>query len=240
MKITFLGTGHGVPEAHKQCSATLIETKNNRYLIDAGCCINSELANRRIPFESIKGIFVTHPHHDHIDGIYPFLGLLGWYYTDANPTIYVPNASCADLVHLYLEAFNQTIRPQQKLGIVECGTFFDDGTFRITAYPTQHCENSYAFLVECENKRLLFTGDLRNPNIDFPKVDNLDAIIFEGAHFPVTEYTEIFKSLNVQSVYMNHYANYIGIINVEKFVELKNNIQPIKAFITTDGMEISL
>lgn len=240
MKITFIGTGHGVPEAHKQCSATLIETDNGRYLIDAGCDITSELADRRIPPESIKSIFITHPHHDHIDGLYPFLGVLSWYYREANPSVFVPNSGCAELVHTYLNTFEEKLRPQQKLSVISNGIFYDDGIMRVTAYPTEHCKDSRAFLVECENKRILFTGDLRNPNTDFPPVDNLDAVVFEGAHFPVTDYINIFKTRNIKAAYMNHYANYIGIINLEKFVDLKNSVKPTQAYITTDGMEISL
>lgn len=36
MKITFLGTGHGVPSPDRHCSATLVEVGGKRYLIDAG------------------------------------------------------------------------------------------------------------------------------------------------------------------------------------------------------------
>ena len=67
MRITVLGSGHGVPEAHKKCTSILIEVGENRYFVDAGCDINVELSNRRIPFESVKALFITHPHSDHID-----------------------------------------------------------------------------------------------------------------------------------------------------------------------------
>ena len=100
MRITVLGSGHGVPEAHKKCTSILIEIGENRYFVDAGCDINMELANRRIPFESVKALFFTHPHTDHTDGLLPFVGILSWFYKKANPAIYVPDEKIANLVNV--------------------------------------------------------------------------------------------------------------------------------------------
>ena len=131
-------------------------------------------------------------------------------------------------------------RPEQKLALVGEGTIFDDGNFKVTAFATQHCRNSHAFLIEAEGKRVLCSGDLRHPAIDFPPVDTLDAAILEAAHFNVIEYTDVLKSKSVKSVYINHYGNYIGNINGANFVTLRKEISPVPAEITTDGMEISM
>lgn len=240
MRITILGSGHGVPEAHKKCTSILIEVGADRYIVDAGCDINMELADRRIHPDSVKAIFITHPHNDHIDGLYSFLGLLAWFYKTANPEVYVPNEKCASLVHTYLDTFGFKLRPEQKLEIVGEGVIYDDGVLKVTSFATQHCPNSHAFLIEAEGKRVLCSGDLKNPAIDFPPVDDLDAAILETAHFPVIAYTDIIKAKNIKSVYINHYGNYIGQINLERFQILKKDIAPIPADITTDGYEINL
>jgi len=240
MKITILGSGHGVPEAHKRCASILFEIDSKYYIIDAGCDINLELADRRIHPNDVKSIFITHPHNDHIDGLYSFLGLLGWYYLEANPEVYVPNEKCATLVHQYLYAFDAELRPEQKLDIVKEGVVYDDGTFKVTAIPTQHCEDSHAFLIEAEGKRVLCSGDLKHPAIDFPDVDDLDVAVLEGAHFEVTAYIDVLKMKNVKSVYLSHYGNYIGIINGANFFTMQKEIAPIPAEIATDGMEIIL
>lgn len=240
MKVTVIGSGHGVPEAHKQCTSILFEIGENRYFIDAGCDLHMALANRRIPPSSVKALFITHPHSDHIDGLYPFLGLLAWYYTNANPAVYVPNQACETLVHQYLGAFGYALRPEQKLALVEEGVLYDDGLLKVTAIPTKHCPNSFAYLLEAEGKRVLCSGDLRSPLVDFPPVDDLDAAILEGAHFPVTDYMNILKTRNIRSVYINHYGNYIGRINHVHFQTLQNEISSIPAYLTTDGMEIIL
>lgn len=240
MKITILGSGHGVPEAHKKCTSILFEVGDRHYFIDAGCDISMELANKRIHPNDVRAIFITHPHTDHINGLYSFLSLLGWCYTEANPEMYVPNEKCAILVHQYLEAFGWQLRPEQKLALVREGVIFDDGSFKVTAFATQHCPDSHAFLIETEGKRVLCSGDLCHPAIDFPPVDDLDVAILEGAHFNVTEYADILKNRSVKSVYINHYGNYIGRINGANFVTLRDEIAPVPAELTTDGMEISL
>ncbi|MBQ8552037.1 MAG: ribonuclease Z [Clostridia bacterium] len=240
MKITIVGSGHGVPEANKQCTSILFEVGGRYYFIDAGCDINMALANRRINPNNVKGIFITHPHNDHIDGLYSFYGLSSWFYKESNPEVYVPNEKCATLVHQYLDAFGAKLRPEQKLEIVGDGVIYDDGYFKVTSFPTQHCPNSHAYLIEAEGKRVLCSGDLKRPAIDFPPVDDLDVAILEAAHFDVKEYIDIIKAKTVKSVYINHYGNYIGRINGEQFLALKNDILPVPAEITTDGMEITL
>ena len=60
MQITFLGASHGVPEANRRCSCTLIETNGRYYFIDMGVNAIDALRTRGIEVEDIKGIFITH------------------------------------------------------------------------------------------------------------------------------------------------------------------------------------
>ena len=43
MKITFIGTSHGVPAADRYCSCTMIESGNSVYFIDGGAPMIDEL-----------------------------------------------------------------------------------------------------------------------------------------------------------------------------------------------------
>ena len=239
MELCFLGTGHGVPEANKKCTSTLFRVGDNYYLIDAGCDIAYELAKKRVPFENVKAIFVTHPHTDHTNGLIPFLTVTNWYYTNASFTIYFPSD---DLVTAFrnplLPGYDQPLRPEQNIEKYNAGVMYDDGVIKVTALPTQHCPHSHAFLVEAEGKRILFSGDLKRPEIDFPMVDDLDAAILEGAHFSILRYADVLKDKNIKAVYINHYGNYIGTMNHHNVKPLQEAITPIPVCLTTDGMEI--
>ena len=241
MNICFFGTGHGVPEAHKKCASTLLQVGDSYYLIDAGCDVAYELAEKRVPFEKLKAIFITHSHSDHTTGLLPFLTITNWYYTKSAYTVFLPSES-------YLKCYTEhllpglwmNLRPEQILTAYREGPVYDDGVIRVSAYPTRHCGDSHAFLVEAEGKRVLFAGDLKNPKIDFPPVDDLDAAIVEGAHFAITDYEEPFRAKKIKEAYVNHYGNYIGIMNHHNLRPLQKAVPEMKITLATDGMDIHL
>ncbi len=77
------------------------------------------------------------------------------------------------------------------------GTIFDDGYLKFTAIPTQHCPDSHAFFVEAEGKAVLFTGNLKHPTVDFPKIAKekpTEFVICEAAHFPATDYAPVLSA----------------------------------------------
>ena len=58
MKITFVGTSHGVPFADRYCTCTMIESGNSVYFIDAGRnIIDSVLRYGKSPYgERLKAV----------------------------------------------------------------------------------------------------------------------------------------------------------------------------------------
>ena len=64
MKITFLGTSHGVPSEERYCQSMLLEIGENAYLIDAGAPVMNILLRRHFDLNRLKAIFLTHMHGD--------------------------------------------------------------------------------------------------------------------------------------------------------------------------------
>ena len=63
--------------------------------------------------------------------------------------------------------------------------------------------------LEAEGKAVLFTGDLKNPQVDFPaaaKEKPLDLLICECAHFPATDYIPALEGCDIKKICMNHYS----------------------------------
>ena len=241
MKITFLGTSHGAPELNRRCASTLIEIGDNRYIIDMGMQSIEELINRNIPINSVKAVFITHMHRDHTDGLVSFVGMCNNRYKDATPKFYIPNRveKVNKALSLWIECNGNTMRSFE-FNKVEEGNFYSDENLKITAFKTQHIENSYAFLIEAENKRVLFSGDLKwmAPDLPLEALSKpLDLAVLECAHFEATKYLPYFENNNnVKKICINHYS--------ERFLHtiptLIDNLKNVEIKVTIDGTEVTV
>lgn len=239
MKITFLGTSHGAPEKNRRCTSTLVEAGENRYLIDLGTDTIAELVCREIDIKSVKAVFVTHMHGDHTHGLMSFADLCGWYYKSSNPKIYVPCDvdRIKTVIGDWFSINGSTIKENIEFSEVTEGTVYDDGILKVTAFKTMHCHNSYAYLLECENKRVVFTGDLNHhPEKDFPMSvfeKPLDLCVCECAHFEATSYLPIFEDKDCKKLYIHHiYPPRLASVDAVK--------DKLCATVATDGMVIEL
>lgn len=240
MKITFLGSSHGVPEVDRKCTSILIEAGKRRYIIDMGTHTSEALISKGIAIDTLDAIFITHFHGDHTNGLISYLDLCSWCFKQADPQIFLPGDISAPIeaIDLWLRCNGNSLR-DFRFNKVEEGLVLDDGVIRVLAYKTKHTNSSYAYLIEADGKRILYTGDLsKDPKIDFPYQAlcfPLDLVIGEGAHFEPTEYIDILKDAReVKELCITHYA--------PKFLysleELEGAKAPYKVFRAYDGLEI--
>lgn len=244
MRITFLGSSHGLPEANRKCTSILIEIGKNRYVIDMGTDITEPFATKNLPLSSIRAILITHMHGDHTNGLVPFLELCNWAYRDeVNPAVFLPGNTEGTIaaINAWLRC-NASCEPYAfDYKPVECGAIYDDGVAKFTAFQTKHTAASYAYLLEAEGARVLFCGDLshKGPSDDFPVSvldEPLDLAICEAAHFDATEYLPILKgNKNLKSLCFNHYSEK----HLASVIEAKKEMGDIPTHIATDGMEFN-
>ncbi len=243
MRITFFGSSHGVPEPNRKCSCALIEAGNGLYFIDMGTNATDGLRTRGIPVESVTAVFVTHMHGDHTDGLIPFIDICNWKFKTAQPKFFVPTdaerfkAAVSDWISLN----GNTLRDFDYSEVCE-GPVFEDENIKVTAFKTKHISPSYAYLVEAEGKRVLFSGDLshKGPTDDFPVSvldEPLDLAICEAAHFKATEYLPIFEgNENLKRLCFNHYSDRF----LESVIEMTRLLPDIPVSRATDDMTITL
>lgn len=81
MTVILLGTGTPAPNPERAGPATLVRAGDQTLLIDAGRNVTTRLWQKRIPFRDIDAVFLTHFHHDHINGLGD-LWMTGWLGTD--------------------------------------------------------------------------------------------------------------------------------------------------------------
>ena len=208
MKIVFLGTSHGVPEGDRRCSCAMIEIEDRRYFIDMGTQAIEDLRRRHIPVESVKGVFITHMHGDHTNGLISFVDLLSWYFRTAYPRIVMPEQVGIDVLKAWIMVNHAQPRDDLEFQVTQEGLVFNDGVLKVTAIRTQHIDPSYAYLLEVEGRRILFTGDLKQPEIDFPKAavqEHMDLVVAEAAHFSPLDYLSIIYESDIDRMILNHY-----------------------------------
>ena len=106
MKITFIGTSHGVPAADRYCSCTMIEAGNSVYFIDGGAPMIDELLRHGRHPDEVRAVFNTHVHGDHTAGIYHFADLIDWYYKKASVDMYIADQPYIDALKNLIKAGN--------------------------------------------------------------------------------------------------------------------------------------
>lgn len=212
MKITFIGTSHGVPEANRKCTCVMVTVGGKHYIIDAGVMLCSELRARNIDLNDVKAVFLTHMHGDHTNGLVEFTDLLTWYFKDVRPAIYVPEIKAFDAVAAWLEVtYGEDRRAEMpKYSLVQEGAFYDDGTVKVTAIRTEHLKDrpSYGYMVEAEGKRVVFSGDMGFENYsDFPAAAYTlpcDLVVTEAAHCHLAKSADIFGKLTTRKLVVSH------------------------------------
>ena len=217
MKITFLGTSHGVPEKNRRCSCTMIEAGGNIYFIDMGINALEELKNYDLDSKDLKAVFITHNHCDHTGGLFSLLaGLNCWWHRFSNTAVYLP-APKDQLINAMgqMKLATGGTDPDFKNEFIEinAGVIYSDDVLKVTAFRTKHCEVSYAFLFEAEGKRAFFSGDMsyNGPTDDFP-IEILDKendlVVLESAHFDAPEFLKVFsgKEDKIKRIRFTHYT----------------------------------
>ena len=214
MKITFLGTSDGIPRPGHFCASTLIEIGSSLYLIDAGAPVVDLLLSRGYHPNNLKAFFNTHGHGDHFDGLLNLLDLSNWAYKDASYDVLLPEKAIGDALVNVIEVASRREFASDRMRISEYapGVIYDDGTLRVTAIPTRHCEPkpSYALLLEGDDRRVLFSGDLSQflAKDDFPEIvasEELDLFVCEMAHFGAEHIAPYLKNCRAKQVLFNHY-----------------------------------
>lgn len=215
MKITFLGTSHGVPAADRYCFCAMIEIGKTVYFIDAGAPVVDEVLRRGHEIGDVKAIFTTHAHGDHTAGIFQYADLLNWYYKENRTEFYLTEEAIINLVEDYIRVVQhgEPDRERVQLKLATEGVMYEDENLKITYIPTKHLKSlnkpAYAILAEAEGKRVLFTGDMSGglKEEDFPQIaaqEEMDVVISEMAHFGWEDLKPYLETMKTRELWIAH------------------------------------
>ncbi len=248
MKITFMGTSHGVPSSERRCTSTMIRTNGAAYIIDAGAPIADEVLRAGSSFEEVRAIFTTHAHGDHVDGLFQFIDLAHWYFKKSDFDVYLTSQPLIDAFH----TVHGVILPGMKfaedrirLHLADGNTVYEDENIRLSYIETKHIADgrfSAAHDIEIEEKRILFTGDMSQglKKDDFPKAAfemEYDLIVCELAHFGITELTPYLDKIKTKRLAFTHASEF----RYDSIKELiASGKYPFEIFHPKDGEEIEI
>ncbi len=223
MKITFLGTSHGITEKNQFCSSALVSTGGKHYLVDAGAPVLTLLKNHDIPLTDVAGVFITHSHHDHFMGLCTLTQQINEFpqFAGVRFPVYVPDEEDYHRMFAFIfgdPAFHGRLAYTVYGGMTDphgdrarrvSAVIFDDGNLKVTAIPVDHYQNAHAFLLEAEGRRVVFTGDLLTDMPDYPAViteTDVDLVVTEGAHTRLNkpEVMELLKSSRTGTLVISH------------------------------------
>jgi ribonuclease BN (tRNA processing enzyme) len=240
MRIITLGTSHGATERGRACSATLIEVEGAYYLFDCGGDVEPKMTNMGLPIESIRAVFISHMHEDHAGTLSSIAKRFTVYQPEESRVkMYLPEKRGIEAFRGWLSALHLPNLWKLSLLEVEEGEIYSDGRLRVFAIPTRHIEGgrypSFAYVIEAEGKRLLYSGDLSGDFSDYPEVVNredFDLIICELTHYEPERNFEAIKASRTKGLLFTHiWEGKIAPV-LAKAPEL-----PFKLDIATDGAE---
>ena len=219
-----LGTGGGNPSMTRNNSCTWLNTRHGAYLIDAGGPVAASIIRKKLDFNLIRAVFITHMHEDHFGGLTSFLKNRMVPYGPYNlaphwrgfwPEVWLPDPDAPEAFdRLMAVQFRGTQRDRIKYRVIEPGVFFDDGFLKVTAIPNRHFEwkgqylPSYCFLMEFDEKKLLCTGDLAADFSDFPAeaAKDADLVLCEFTHFDPEKCRDLLAGIRPGKLVFNHVA----------------------------------
>lgn len=174
MRITLLGTGGPMPDAHRAGPATLVASGDRRLLIDAGRGVVMRLAAAGVLPVFLDTVLLTHLHSDHISDLNDVI-TTHWVMSPSAATLTIVGpprtrevvdgilAMLAPDVSFRLAHHPETLTwsPQVEVREVSPGDSFEAAGMKVRVGATDHrpVEPTVAYRIECEGKSIVLGGD---------------------------------------------------------------------------------
>lgn len=188
--LTFLGNDAGFGDKN---NSAYFEIKDELYLIDCGFSVFNEVKNK-FDFNKYKNIsvIITHLHNDHAGSLSQLILYLWFIYKKKTNVI-------TNCIHMkeYLEI----------TGTPSVAYEIQNNIDNLKFIKTEHTDylDAYGFILNIENKKILYTGDTRVLTPFLPYLDNLDELYidvskFGGAHLKINDILDDLKQMKAKGI----------------------------------------
>lgn len=196
LHVGFCGTGSPLPSRDRASACTVVVAGGSLFVFDAGEGAGETLSLMGMPLGKIEGVFLTHLHSDHFEGLGP-LALQRWAGTAAQTAlpIFGPEGTqkIADGLNIayqpdstYRMAHHGPIAvPPSGFGfaatVLNPGVVYDKDGVKITAFPVNHAPvaPAYGYRLDWQGKSVTISGDTAKAPIIDKIAKNTDVLVYE-------------------------------------------------------------
>ena len=176
IKVTLLGTGCPPPVMNRFGPSTLVEAGDQKLVFDAGRGSLQRLAQLKVRWQDVGGLFLTHLHSDHVVG-FPDLWLTGWLLVpgrDVPLPVFGPRGTSRMMFHLR-QAYDYDIRIRlqndgaSRAGVeiratdIREGVIYNKGGVKVTAFVVDHApvKPAFGYRIDFAGRSVVLSGDTR-------------------------------------------------------------------------------
>jgi ribonuclease Z len=176
LHVGFCGTGSPLPSRDRAAACTVVIANGKLFVFDMGEGSGETLALMGMPLGRIEGVWLTHLHSDHFEGLGPFT-LQRWAGTSATtPLAVFGPEGVAEITDGLNAAYRidstyriahhgEAVVPPSGAGMtgsaIDPGVVYDKGGVRITAFAVDHTPvaPAYGYRVDYNGRSVTISGD---------------------------------------------------------------------------------
>lgn len=200
MKVTLLGTGSPVPLINRTGTSILLESAEDRLLIDCGPGTVRRLLEQGINPGSIDTLLFSHHHIDHNADFYNFV-ITNWTRGNGTLDIYGPDPWTTSLVESIYDIYQEDLHYRDNVNspgdliwnldptAVSDGTEIETDSFTIRSLAVSHSIETYGFYIEEKStgRSLVFSGDTQKIDALGPFARHADVLIMDCCLGPTSD-----------------------------------------------------
>lgn len=176
LHVGFCGTGSPLPSRDRAAACTVVIADGKLFVFDMGEGSGETLSLMGMPLDKVQGVWLTHLHSDHFEGLGPFT-LQRWAGTSAKTPLKVSGPQgVIEITDGYNAAYRidstyriahhgEAVVPPSGFGMVgaavQPGTVYDADGVRITAFAVDHdpIKPAFGYRVDYNGRSVTITGD---------------------------------------------------------------------------------
>lgn len=171
--------------SNREGVALVVENNSDNILIDCGPGIVAAFGRCYRKTSEINNLFITHVHGDHISGFPYFVWNRNFECMGKTPPsdlhVYGERETISLAHHMLLHCYPELAFPFKVIyHEINAGDFFNCGTIKIETVRAIHAVPCLSCIIECDNKKLVYTSDTLYNDALKSKSQNADMLVHEG------------------------------------------------------------